>query len=55
MIAGVSITALAWFGLTLLSQQSTAEAQGAQERLEQSVDRVAASLAPMYRKSLQPG
>jgi signal transduction histidine kinase len=44
LIAGVSITVLGWFGLTLLRQESTVQSQHAQERLEQSADRVSARL-----------
>jgi signal transduction histidine kinase len=44
LLAGVSIAALAWFGLALLGQESAVQAQRAQERLEQSADRVASRL-----------
>src|SRR5262249_51585114 len=40
----VSIAALGWFGWKLLDQERIVEAQRAQERLEQSADRIAATL-----------
>lgn len=40
----VSVSALAWFGWKLLDQERIVEAQRLQERLEQTADRIAATL-----------
>jgi signal transduction histidine kinase len=40
----VSVSALAWFGWKLLDQERMVEAQRMQERLEQTADRIAATL-----------
>jgi len=40
----VSVTALAWFGWKVLDQERMVEAQRVQERLEQTADRIAATL-----------
>jgi hypothetical protein len=42
LLAAASISSLAWFGSKLLRQESAVQSQQAQERLEQSADRVAA-------------
>src|ERR1700676_2411767 len=40
----VSVSALGWFGWKLLDQERMLEAQRVQERLEQTADRIAATL-----------
>jgi hypothetical protein len=43
LVTLVAVSALAWFGWRLLRQEQIVEAQRAQERLEQSADRIAAT------------
>src|SRR5689334_6157159 len=40
----VSVSALAWFGWKLLTQERMVEAQRVEERLEQAADRITATL-----------
>ncbi len=59
LLAGVSITALGWFGFRLLKQESTVQAQRSQERLEQSANRIATRvrthLSTLAAQSAWPG
>src|SRR6516164_7488981 len=44
LVTLVSVSALGWFGWKLLDQERMVEAQRMQERLEQTADRIAATL-----------
>ena len=46
-----SISTLAWFGFRLLDQERLVEAQHAREHLEQSADRIAATLRLLLAES----